>query len=186
MSRQLPVEVTAPLHYTDCMSTLLQLLSAGLIQLERMKGGRYFGGLFTYWLMLIVFGAIVLYSKIRRATEEVSVVCLLSCCIHRCPSVRLYVVSYHRTASRTCSDLRRSSSTTLWSGYRWSCLSYLTLASRRLRSVEQLRLSLNVSWSISCERFQFCCEVRWLLAVCFQALSPVSEILHSIQYLPVT
>ena len=71
------------------MLNLLQLLSAELFQLELKKGGRYFGGLFVYWLMLIVFGAIVLYSKIRRATGEVSAVCLLSCCIYRCLSVRL-------------------------------------------------------------------------------------------------
>ena len=47
------------------------MVAAVITQLERSKGGRYFGGLFAYWLYLVIAGALILYSKIRIAQELV-------------------------------------------------------------------------------------------------------------------
>ena len=47
--------------------------------MERRKGGRYFGGLFGYWVYLVLGGTIILYSKVRVAEEQViTKVCLLA------------------------------------------------------------------------------------------------------------
>ncbi|XP_067934005.1 multidrug resistance-associated protein 1-like [Watersipora subatra] len=55
----------------DYMSGILRvfamILAAVIIQLERKKGGRYFLGLFTYWILLVLTGTIIIYSKIRAA-----------------------------------------------------------------------------------------------------------------------
>ena len=53
-----------------------------ITQLERKKCARYFGGLFCYWLLLTITGALVIYSKARLATLNVRLyvywfICLL-------------------------------------------------------------------------------------------------------------
>ena len=50
-----------------------QVLAAVLTQLERMKSGRYFGGLYVYWCGLTLGGLCILYSKIRLAVIQVMI-----------------------------------------------------------------------------------------------------------------
>ena len=55
------------------------MFAAVITQMERRKGGRYFGGLFGYWVYLVLGGTIILYSKVRVAEEQViTKICLLA------------------------------------------------------------------------------------------------------------